>query len=100
MILVAIAKLVNHQSRAIISTLTDITPNRRSVENVFSPNYGVNKDIQAPHRCPEHIKACPSIPCLKMPRQRDKYEDKSKKGNNGKGRVRRLFQPQHILEAG
>ena len=48
--------------------LTDIAPYRCSVNSVAPPHNGINTEIEAGERCPEHVETCASIPRVEMPR--------------------------------
>lgn len=51
------------------------------------PDDGVDKLVKASQCGPDHIKACSSIPSLKVPWQRHENENETKESENRKDRV-------------
>ena len=59
------------------SRLTDVAPHRSFVKRVICPRNGVNELVEAGQGGPEHVKAGPGIPSLKVPWKGYQYQDES-----------------------
>ena len=59
------------------SRLTNIAPHRSFVQRVAGPYHGVDELVKTSQGCPEHVETGPGVPSLKVPWERDQYQDET-----------------------
>lgn len=70
------------QIRRMRYLLTYITPHRCGVQHIRVPDDRVDEVVEAAKASPCHVETCTGIPRFKVPRERDKGDDKSNEGED------------------
>jgi hypothetical protein len=68
--------------------LTYVAPDGRKVQRIVVPHNGVHELVQTRQGHPENVETSAGVPCLEVPRQRDKRQEEAEECEDGKQRVR------------